>query len=595
MHHFTVTAKILKHSFPLDLEIGEAGGLIGANDRFRNLPEVAQRLTLGDSTPAFYRTLELYLDLLHYAIPLWHHGLSVPEEFRAIANSSPRELRAQPEVTSKEKWISRINQTFPDHGPHWYHVAHVLTQIIHDLAKPVTDWTQIVYLLQAGGPFFEPVIIRLLPEVQDPGLRARLLNALLFFPTDLVKSVTATLLPKLPYSTSVGTLSLVSTLRNFTFPEATDFREGFVAYAAKEAAEELPVTGLTDGGTRVLAAAWRQLGGQEYTNQAAIRFLLAQPKTDIQRLVKACQECRDWTELLGRFRRDFLAAGYVGELVPSLDDYVIDNLDRYKWPTGERHHNRIDPEIRHALFQQPLLPGTLEQLQERLEDKDEFRRDCAAMHLAAYCQLPRILVRRKANGQLSANFEKPPAKRPQLEAATVARLLWLTVEDHRVTAYHFAGRAVSQLLLDPIHGPGITDYLLERAHKNAKGTDLVFCTYLLLPTYHLHPRKADIKALLPKAISVLTRRPQAAFGRLLCQLQEEELTHAFLQKIAPDQERETYAMFEELAQSVNMLRDDYYDIPIAVFHPDYSGGDNHPGKRQNSATRYRGRGCKDGY
>ena len=579
MSTFTVTCTILQHQFPLDLEVGSNGQLLHLKDRFRDLPEVAQRLTLGDNAPAFYRTLELYLELLQYALPLWHHGLSVPNEFQIVAASSPEELLATGDTSSDQAWVNRLHQTFNDHGPHWYHVAHVLTQILLDLSKPVTDWTQIVYLLQAGGPFFEPIIIRLLPEVEDPGLRARLLNALLFFPTSQVQEVAEALLPQLPYSTSVGTLSLVSTLRNFKFPEAITFREGFLAYAKKEAPEELPVTGLTGGGTRILAAAWGQLGGQEYTNQAAIRYLLSQPDTDIQQLVEACHRCRDWTELLGRFQRDFLAAGYVGELVPSLDDYVTNNLDRYKWPTGERHHNRIDPEIRHALYQQELRPETLALLHERLNDKDEFRRDGAAMHLAAYCQLPRIMMRRKSNGSLLAEFQEPPAERPSLAAETVARLLSLTVEDHRITAYHFAARAVSQLVLDPVHGSEITDYLLKRAHENAQETDLVFCTYLLLPTYHLQPRKAEIRALLPAALTGLGHRARAAFGRLLCQLFDQELTHAFLAKIAPEQAGETYAMFEELAQSVNLLQDDYHDLPLAVFHPGFSGADDHPGKR----------------
>ncbi len=566
-HRYTTTVTLLTHAFPLDIEVGSSGQLLLAKDRFRDLPELARRLTLGDQAPAFYRALDLYLDLLKYAVPLWQHGLSVPEVFAEVAVASPVQLLKTTAQPTGDEWVDTIHRTFGHHGPHWYHVAHVVGQIMQGLSKPETDWTQIVYLLQAGGPFFAPIIIRLLPEVTDPGLRSRLLNALLFFPTEHVQDITRATLPKLPYSNSVGTLSLVSTLRQFDFPESRHFREGFITYAVKEAPEELPVTGITAGEPRVVAAAWRQLGSQEYTNQAAIRYLLAQPDTNIEKLVAACRQCRDWQELLGRFQRDFRAAGYTGAEVPSLDQYVRDNLERYKWPTGERHHNRIDPEIRHALFQQSLQAGTLDLLHERLADKDAFRRDCAAMHLAAYCQLPRIYTRKTEAGQLESYFGEPPAQRAPLAAETVARLLSLTVDDHRVTAYHFAARAISQLAIDPVHGAGITDYLLERARENAQGTDLVFCTYLLLPTYHLQPAKEKIRALLPEAIAELTGRPRAAFGRLLVQLFDPSLTHAFLQKIAPSQAHETYAMFEELAQAVNLLEDRTKEVPLAVFHP----------------------------
>lgn len=553
---------------------------MGARDRFRDLPEIAQRLTLGDAAPVFYKRLKLYLDLLHYAVPLWHHGLSTPDQFADLAVSSPQQLRSAEALPTDTLWVKRLLLTFNDHAPHWYHVAHVLGQILNDLSKPETDWTQIVYLLQAGGPFFTPIIIRLLPEVVDPGLRSRLLNALLFFPTEQVEQVTRQILPNLPYSTSVGTLSLVSTLRQFDFPESSLFRDGFIAYATKEAPEELPVTGITAGGPKVVAAAWRQLGSQEYTNQAAIRYLLAQPDTDINKLVEACQQCRDWRELLGRFYKDFRAAGYTGERVPSLDQYVRDNLGYYKWPTGERHHNRIDPEIRHALYQETLQPKTLALMQKRLSDKDEFRRDCAAMHLAAYVQLPRILVHRKQQGNIEVYFREVPHRRPALSADTVAALLSLTTEDRRITAYHFAARAVSQLAIDDTHGPGITEYLIDRAQKNADGEDLVFCSYLLLATYHFQPQKEVIRKLLQGAIPQIQDRALAAFGRLLVQLYDAELTHEFLQRIAPAQIGNTYAMFEELAQSVNLLKDDYYGLQIAVFHPDYQGGDYHPGKQR---------------
>ncbi|MEM6770572.1 MAG: hypothetical protein AAF597_08325 [Bacteroidota bacterium] len=570
--HFSITVTVCQQAFPLDLKIGPNGELLQAKDHFRKLPEVAQRLTLGDTGPTFYRRLDLYLDLLHYAVPLWYHGLSTPDSFQELILSSSEQLSIPPRKLSSTVWVAQIQRTFNDHGPHWYHVAHVLTQVIRDLSKLEVDWTQIVYLLQAGGPFFEPIISRLLPrEITDSGLRARLLNALLFFPDPPAWKTAEQTLPILQPGKSIGHQSLVRTLNNFEHPESHFYQKRFFEYANYTNAYLAIHAGLDRLVSSCQKAAWRAIERGNHTNQTDVEYLLRDPQGRINELVETLAKKPDWCELLGRFRREFLSAGYQGSLVPDLDGFVTDNLNRYKWPSGERHHNRIDPDVRHALYQERLQPQTLRLLHERLADKDRFRRDCAAMHLAAYVQLPRILVRRTKEGNLTAYFQETPQQRPPLSAETVSALLSLTTEDRRITAYHFAARAVSQLAIDETHGQGITEYLITRAQQDTDGKDLVFCSYLLLLTYHFQQDKASIRLLLQQAIPQVAQQAQAAFGRLLVQLHDPELTHAFLQRVAPGQAEKTYAMFEELAQAVNLLDDQHYRLPLAAFHPEFAG------------------------
>lgn len=567
-HYFIVEVRGAPMIF--DFIITDSGMPVQIKCRYFDLPPAARRLTHGDQAIALERNLRLFQDLLAFALPLWQYGLSTPDYYPRDIVRSPRDLAAtKPEPTDHE-WVTTIRRTFAHHAVHWYHVAHVLTAVLAELSTPDANWSQIAYLFQAGGPFFAPVILRLLPEYTDDALKARLLNACLFFPAPAFRGQIMSFLPTTAPADSVGTLSLVNTLQHFDAPEARSFRERFLTYAAHARPESIVAAGLQHRGRRVVNAAWRALSEQEYTNQSMVAYLLDHPGVPVEELVEACSGRPDWLELLGRFRRQFLDKGYRGDLVPVLDEFVVSNTDRYKWPTGERHHKRIEPEIQHALYQQTLSNKTFELLHERLHDKDGFRRENAAMHLAAYCQFPRILSRRTASGEMVNYFAESPATRSVIPAKTVAKLVESTLSDQRIRRYNFAAQAVAQLTLDGAHGEGVTDYLISRARQHRSDQDFVFCCYLLLAKAPLNPRKKDIVTMLPRAIPLIPPADRAGFGRLLLQLHVPELSHQFLELVAPSQSGQTYAMFEELAQSVNLLHDQQHGLPLAIFHPEYS-------------------------
>lgn len=564
----TLTVNIMGFPILLDLEVSACGEVVTLHSRFDDLPQAARQLMLGERKDAFETTAKLYRHLLEYAVPLWHHGLSKPDFYTPRPNTVKEIAQTIPATLSTE-WISSFYRTFDDHAPHWYNTGHLLTQILRELEKPVTNWSAVVYPLQAGGPFLGPVLFLVLEAVADPSLRARLINALLFFPSESSLVSISRHLSDLAYTDSIGALSLARTLENFHFRKARFWQKNAARFIMRNNPQALAESGLATSHPRVHVNAKRLLLEQEYTNQNVVKYLLNDPREPLVDLVEKCATKADWLELLGRFRKDFLTAGYQGKLVPDLDTFVLSNLERYKWPTGERHHKRIDPEIRHALYQETLAPETIQNLHDQLYDPNEFRSSNAAMHLAAYCQLPRILARRNAAGIFEYSHESAPADRPPLPDTTVARLLDMTIIDQRITYYNYAGRAIAQLAVDPIHGEGITKYLLQRAAQNPDDQGFVFSCYLLLPTYHLNPFQPSIKQLIPKAIDLLKQPDQAAFGRLLCPLYEPDFTHQFLAQIANDQADQTYSMFEELAQSVNLLHDQYHDLPLAVFHPEY--------------------------
>ncbi|NJC26039.1 hypothetical protein GGR27_001538 [Lewinella antarctica] len=464
-------------------------------------------------------------------------------------------------------WTGKFHRTFRDHATHWYHVAHVLAQIIEEFAAPRINWSNVVYQLQVGGPFFEEIIILILDHVEDSALRARLLNALLFFPTDRVREVARRLLLSIEMNNWVGTLSLVRTLGHFEFPEAIAFRKEYARVCERKFPKDFPTTGLPGGGARTLAGAWRELRASGHTSQASVRYLLRRDDVPVETLVAACHECDDWVELHGRFRQDFLAAGYTGPLVPTLDEYVRQNLDRNTWPTGETSHRRHVSEVNYALFNQPLLPATIVLLAERLADASEFRSTCAALHLAAYTQLPRLLTDRRPGGGYRSYFAQPAARRGALPEVIVDRLIEMTERENSVSIFNFAAVALSNLATDDAHGTRITEHWLDLARTSHEPGIYVFACYQLLPGFHHNPRRESIRALLPGAIARLTEHNANNFGRRLCQLYDRDLTLALLAKIAPWQTEEAYSTFEELAMSVVLLRDDYHRLPLPVYHP----------------------------
>ena len=565
-HRLIMTLEVLAHPVLFDLCFAANGRLNSVTDRFGELPAPARRLMLGEGEEAFVNQLGLVRELIRLAVPLWRRGLSVPG---ALAAEHIPVVSAPSYVTEEDKWANLIDRTFTDHAVHWYHLAHVLGRILKQLGRRDPDWYEITFLLQAGGPFLEPVVTVLLPHIREDSLRARMLNALLFFPTDSARETVARYLPDTMYTDAIGIFSLVRTLASFSFPLARAYRESFPVFARHNDPAAVLYAGLQPPDEPFLRAAWRELRDGDYTNQAAVHYLLQHPEVPVAELVEACAGRPDWLELLGRFRTEFLAAGYRGKLVPTLDEFVLANLQRNRWPTGETDHRRIEPEIRHALYGATLQPETLRAIERQLLAADDFRRTNAALHLAAYLQLPRLLTYRRSSGRRRTYFAEQPPRRPPLPEPTVAALLTATLTDRRITTYNFAGRAVAQLTVDPTHGDAVTDYLLRRACLAEDDAEYTFCCYLLLPYYFMNKRYKDIRALQPEAIERLAAPDRAAFGRVLLPLHDSSLSQQFLRLIAPGQADQVYTMFEELAQSVNLLHDEHHGLPLAVFHPKF--------------------------
>jgi len=68
---FNVDVPMLTYTMPLRLEVSDTGALVSSHSYFDDLPEAAQRLTLGEDFGEVKRHLKLTGELMPFAVPLW--------------------------------------------------------------------------------------------------------------------------------------------------------------------------------------------------------------------------------------------------------------------------------------------------------------------------------------------------------------------------------------------------------------------------------------------------------------------------------------------------------------------------------------------